>query len=560
MGPKSYQFMKRIAIIAGVLSLFFLVSCDQSVNNEDVVVNDINTQNEAIDLMAKAVAKAMTNPEFRQLIRYETNKQFDYDYDVLYRFIENQLITTEEGGQRSVSEFIIQQISEDLRESSVPIEYFKEITKHIPTLNICVPFQYKDWDPDLLIPKVAAFPVDFDEKTHDRVKCFNTNSTLTWVTKDEKDWELPIVTVGLSERVDENGMVKVNPYDLVIDQNLRTLSADEAYENATSLLKSGKVIEYESIVKIVDFSDPEFIKMINEKHGNPIYSDKDRIIVKEEGDVAEKKSATSTNQVATPKFVEIYPYTTAKSIFLNWNDVGADRYKLYRKINGGSLQYLTTLDWIQGTTYLDQGLTSGNEYLYQIYGEKDGETHSNWSNAVHAEATWRKSNGYERLWSLYLNRDCWSDISWGRSKCEIMMRVVRYNTSNSSLTLEPIGTGGASKKEQRNKTHIYSTRLFRWDFSEHAWNYLIYFYEEDGGSPVTVNLGAKVFFGYKKGQDGGPSATAGSHIEASASISFSIGGRDDKMGLIEINHDEPLGFKYTIPVPRGRAHCYINQE
>lgn len=558
MGLKPPKIMKRILVYTVFACFCALISCDDNVTSDQEIVNNIESQNEAIDLMAIAFSKAMTNTEFRELIRIETNKQFDFDYDVLYRFIEGKSIASDGGVQKSVSDFLLQQIENEIKASNLTHDYLRTISSHIPTLNICVPIQYIDWNPAEYVPKVASFPVEFDEKTHDRVKCFASNGELTWVTKAEQDWELPIVTIGLSERVDENGMITVNSYDIVIDPELRYLTAEEAYANASSMLKSGKAIEYESIVKVVDFSDPGVIQMMKEKHGDIVYSDEQRIIVNEADDLSAKKSANSVNQLAKPPMVEIYPYTTAKSIFLNWGDVGADKYHIYRKVNGGSLQHRATVNWIEGTTYIDQWLTSGYEYLYQIYGEKNGEN-SYWSDAVHAEATWRKSKGYERLWSLYLNSDCWSDISWGRSKCEIMMRVVRYDVSNTSLILEPVGTGGASKRNQRNKTYLYKTRLFRWDFSKHAWNYLIYFYEQDGGNPVEVNLGAKAFVGYKAGDDGTP-GTAGAHLELNASVKFTIGKKDDEMGVIEINHDEPLGFRYTIPVPRGRAHCYINQE
>lgn len=550
--------MKRILNLIIVICLSALISCDEEISSDKEIVNDIKNQNEAIDLMAKAMAKVMSNLEFREMIRYETDKQFDYDYDVLYRFIENNEINVEGGKSIKVSEFLINQIRSEIKESTLNQEYITNISSYIPNLNICVPFQYKEWNPSTFIPKVASFPVDFDEKTHDRVKGFNSSGEMAWITKSDEDWELPIVTVGLSERVDENGMIKVNEVDLVIEPEMRFLNSDDAYENASNMLKSGKIIEYESIVKIVDFSDPSVIEMLKNKHGDIVYSDENRVIINDFSEPPASKSLKSAETLATPEFVEIYPYTTSKSIFLNWIDVGADQYHIYRKINGGSLQPHDVVNWIEGTTYLDQGLTSGNEYLYQIYGTKNG-SNSNWSKAAYTNATWRKSKSYERLWSLYLNKTCWNDISWGRSKCEIMMRIVRYDLANSSLTLEPIGTGGASKTQQRNKTYLYKTRLFRWDFSKQALNYLIYFYEEDGGSPVEVNLGAKIFCGYKKGDTGSP-GTAGAHVEVSTAVKFSIGGRDDKMGVIEVHHDEPLGFRYYIPTPKGTAYCYINQE
>lgn len=111
-----------------------------------------------------------------------------------------------------------------------------------------------------------------------------------------------------------------------------------------------------------------------------------------------------------------------------------------------------------------------------------------------------------------------------------------------------------SKQKVKLRPLYYTTNRKK-EFAQN--NYLIYFYEEDGGNPVTVDLGVKAFFGYKAGSGKIP-GTAGAHVEANALISFSIRARDDKMGVIEINHNEFLGFKYKIPTPKGSAYCYIS--
>ena len=337
--------MKRLLIIVLAINFVLFIRCQQS--NEEIlkpIVNDLAIQNETIDLMAKAIARGMVNNDFRELLRYETNKQFDYDYDVLYRFIKDKVITDEKLGSIKISDFLFKQIENEIIASSLSSEYFNYIEQYIPNLNICVPFQYKDWTPSEYVPSVASFPIDFDEKTHTRVKAFNASLDMSWLTKADSDWVKPVITVGLSERVDERGMLKVNSYDMVVEPDYRHQSADEAYTNASEILKSGKIVEYESIVKIVDFTDPAVIQMLKGKYGDFEYSDENRILVKEDNVPFELKSAQTIQQLATPEIIELYPYSVSHSIFINWADVGQTGIISTEKLTVVRLIYLMLLN------------------------------------------------------------------------------------------------------------------------------------------------------------------------------------------------------------------------
>ena len=139
--------------------MFFYSCNDESIEQvEPIVSNDLSSQeiNEAISLFAISVAKASNYEEFRSLIRNETNKQFDYDYNVLYRFIMDIDFCIRGGNYSSIENFLCSQIDKEIKCSAFKThDNYKSILRRIKNLNICVPFQYENWNYKQEIPNVA---------------------------------------------------------------------------------------------------------------------------------------------------------------------------------------------------------------------------------------------------------------------------------------------------------------------------------------------------------------------------------------------------------------------
>ncbi|MCF8357188.1 MAG: hypothetical protein K9H26_00415 [Prolixibacteraceae bacterium] len=133
--------MKNIQLVILSLLFFFIYSCDKDLTNDQIQSLeslesnfDINSQFEAIELFAVAISKSMQSEEFRSLIRYETNKRFDYDYDVLYRFIRDKKINVPDVGDIDIESFIRSNLEDGDFNSRFPTP--ESIFKCINILNV----------------------------------------------------------------------------------------------------------------------------------------------------------------------------------------------------------------------------------------------------------------------------------------------------------------------------------------------------------------------------------------------------------------------------------------
>lgn len=87
---------------------------------------------------------------------------------------------------------------------------------------------------------------------------------------------------------------------------------------------------------------------------------------------------------------------------------------------------------------------------------------------------------------------------------------------------------------------------------QYATKYWIYFYEEDGGSPVTVKLGTKLTAGKEVA-----GVTIGA--EFSGNIEFYVGGKDDQFGFLEI-HNHSASGRVSCDPPKGNCEVDIVQN
>ncbi len=541
-----------------LLTLFFFLSCEKEKNEEKLSFtgtdNELTVVNEAIDLMAIAVAKSMNYAAFRELIKFETSKQFDYDYDILYRFIKNQELNIEGKGEITVSALLLGQIQDEISLSkNLDPDYFNTIEDHIPGLNICIPFQYKNWNPNDYIPKVASFPDDFDEKTHTRVKGFDTNGSLFWITSADADWELPVVTVGTSERVDEDGYLKVNAGSIVLEKEDRFMTADEAYKIASSSLKSGYVPDFDPLIEIKDdaFFNQKSTYVSTENIPDNNSFEKPEHNLKETLNLLDCTSPNPT------KFVRMHPAIDFRgAVTFEWEDVLAKYYEIWRSEGSGDPGPYTTVGGTQ-TTFTNAQMNTGKTYNYKIRAKNASNScYSAFTQVTSHDVGWRRAKDSEYLSKVYINKTCWKDISWGRSKIELYVKVVKYNFSNSTLEYPKFSMGQVSRDSQENKWRTYNKLMFMWDMTKYATNYWIYFYEEDGGNQVTIKLGSKLWVGNPT------DSTVGVGGEVSVNVEFSVGGRDDGFGFLEVfNHTHTeLTDGIDINPPKGSARVVINSH
>jgi hypothetical protein len=83
---------------------------------------------------------------------------------------------------------------------------YLDLSSAIPNVQISVPVHCTDWDPDSYIPLVAVLPYDYQEKPGNIIKAYDAEGKVYALSADEEPG-FPVVVVGRSERVDEDGQL-----------------------------------------------------------------------------------------------------------------------------------------------------------------------------------------------------------------------------------------------------------------------------------------------------------------------------------------------------------------
>jgi hypothetical protein len=176
-----------VKVFAAVGVVLMLYACqDQSV----VDVNDIVTPGESdMVMIASAFAQALENPDLRSLIKNESLKKFDQDYDILV-----QMIVEREVSQGRTVGQVLQQYSDGVD--------IRRLLRKYPLLSIYVPklsnFDADSWDVNNnQAPKVAV--AQFTNKNGE-IRLVNSAQEHTWQSQTEKP-EFPVVVLKQNERI-----------------------------------------------------------------------------------------------------------------------------------------------------------------------------------------------------------------------------------------------------------------------------------------------------------------------------------------------------------------------
>jgi hypothetical protein len=141
-------------LLLTIVLLILFVSCENSEilpekeNYSAKLTENAETQQKII--LAKAVMGALNESQsFRELLKKESIKMFDKDYDVLYQIIKNEKIE----GDFTVRDIILKYMPNE--------DVLNKIEKDNPTLTFFIPelpensFSAKSWDAKSQIPKIA---------------------------------------------------------------------------------------------------------------------------------------------------------------------------------------------------------------------------------------------------------------------------------------------------------------------------------------------------------------------------------------------------------------------
>lgn len=190
--------MKAIFYWTIVLSIF-LVSCKKSIEDiqldtkqETVNIFEKSESNFAririqLDEAAKTFSQIIANKEVRNIIKQKALLRFDGDYNILYSTLKSEKL--QDGNT-------IENILNNLNPK------FSQIASSIPKFNISVPVECDNWNANEYLPSVAIQPFGLSERKLITIKSYTVYGQVEYLNA-QKDPTVPVIVLGVSERVDE---------------------------------------------------------------------------------------------------------------------------------------------------------------------------------------------------------------------------------------------------------------------------------------------------------------------------------------------------------------------
>ncbi len=83
-------------------------------------------------------------------------------------------------------------------------DFLEKLKQAIPNLQVAVPIHCSEWDTKNYIPLVAFLPFDYNEENTESVIAYDAQGN-THILDVNIEPDVPVIVVGRSERVDENG-------------------------------------------------------------------------------------------------------------------------------------------------------------------------------------------------------------------------------------------------------------------------------------------------------------------------------------------------------------------
>lgn len=115
-----------------------------------------------INQYSKVISTALKNVDFRSLIKQLAIVCTDGDYDILNNVLLNYRLPNSTDSVRTFISNIVNESYIDEFELS-GTEFLELVNNTIPNLQISVPVECDEWDPETYTPYVIPLPIDFDE-------------------------------------------------------------------------------------------------------------------------------------------------------------------------------------------------------------------------------------------------------------------------------------------------------------------------------------------------------------------------------------------------------------
>lgn len=517
-----------------------------------------NTQVFALDeihqTLARVLALSLADNSVKHFLHFEIGKQFTGDYDILFDLIKDKEIESEKYGNLTFSALL----NHVAGENGIDFSGVMNSVRSYKNLQISCPVYFNDWDPAAMSLMVVGLPVNYNEGEKTAVTGYDVAGGETLCFED--DIHTPVLLVRLAERVDADGMMRVDPDGFVIPENERDVTAVEAYEYAGHQLKSASVSATEPVIEVVDSRN--FDQRLMERRS--LYTYPEGKAISTGGKTIEEglKSATSM-AVETPGGFSVHP-AGPYTIQINWTQVpGAVAYEIYRQYSTNPNYLLATVDGNQ-INYYDQYLSLGDHYTYSVRAIDATGNASPLTNGLESCSSWRTNGRRDVIDKIFIDSDCWRwccGLFDGKIELQYKTSYLRL-PGNTNLAYPSVGVnslGQKTRSQQKGEWCTYNHYLFPWDVRSNSYSYRIILVEDDGaGDGKTIKLGLTFKVQVFKIID----------ISVSPGIEFKIAAKDEDFGEVIVQYWERKSGPVVNGIPsdgynlmpdRGAARMYMKQ-
>ncbi|MEL6593199.1 MAG: hypothetical protein AAFQ68_24080, partial [Bacteroidota bacterium] len=227
---RSVSFATVCLLLAG---LVLIPACQNPADDfiptraEEVSEADITM---AMNRTAPAVAEMLNDVEVRKLVKSLSLKEFDGDYNVLYKDIANQQLRNGETfGQRLTSSLAARMGSEEEAQATINM---------IPRFHIAVPVNIEKWDTETFVPSVVVNPLHLNESEFETYQGYSADGREISLSS-RVDPEFPVVSLGVNERTFDDGRVK--------PQFLATADVNNRVSGETERLEAFKILNLNAL-------------------------------------------------------------------------------------------------------------------------------------------------------------------------------------------------------------------------------------------------------------------------------------------------------------------------
>ncbi len=445
--------MKKYIYLFAFLAITF-TSCDEKDVDTLSRISDSKTINSNIDVLSFLIAKASgDNLEFRNLIKEEIGRKFDYDYDaLLVTFIGKEI-----DGEK------FEKILANHSDGKYTSDQIVNMIKSSGYLQISIPVLFDEFDPNSTTPITVAIPIETQLETANQFIGYNADGSSITISAKSPPNKVVFVIM-MSERVDNDGNLQVNENGLYIEKAERIHFSKAIVQNN----KQQRVKSYK----------PKFIEVLtNEAYDTMLKqnSSKDALQIKSISDQLRTKG--SINNVLGNYLIAQAKYVN--TIQLQWQPVeGANRFVVYRSgyknVNGSKVYFPDLQIADLSNTYTKSDLVdySNEEYSYYI-SYYNGTSFLGQSYVVSLHSSHRKNNGIEYVQKIVASKRMVEILEgWWASELEIRAQITYINSQEQQsnggdigFVIPTIGSGVFSTLRPIDWTGYKS--IFTWDRSKY---------------------------------------------------------------------------------------------